>query len=244
MKAPSACWSMRSAMSSKLTKTRSRVLPKPCRALPARWCGECTSSPGACFWRSTLTGWWILATSPSRKRTGNFAFDSSRPRRGAENRKESGMTSMRGKTTAKLSPQQIYDYCAQINAIGRAQPVSVYDMNGIVLDVNENFESLLGYGREVIGNHLSLFVDELERQTPQYQAAMKELWERLNRGEVCDGEAKRSTKQGKEIWIHYSYNPVLDRKGKPYKVINYFRDVTQRRLALADQAGQIAAIGK
>ena len=155
------------------------------------------------------------------------------------------MTSVRGKKTARLSPQQIYDHCAQIEAISRAQPVSTYDMNGIVLDINENFESVLGYGRaEVIGKHVSIFEDERERQTPRCQAALKELWERLNRGEVCDGEAKRSTKQGKEIWIHYSYNPVLDREGKPYKVINYFRDVTQQKLALADQAGQIAAIGK
>src|ERR1700757_1863155 len=207
MKAPGACWWMRSAMSSKLTKTRSRVLPKPCKALPARWCGECTSSPGACFWRSTLPGWWILATSPSRKQAGSFEFNSSRPRHSAENRKENGMTSVRGKKTAKLSPQQIYDHCAQIEAISRAQPVSTYDMNGIVLDINENFESVLGYGRaEVIGKHVSIFEDERERQTPRCQAALKELWERLNRGEVCDGEAKRSTKQGKEIWIHYSYN--------------------------------------
>ncbi len=155
------------------------------------------------------------------------------------------MTSVRGKKTAKLSPQQIYDYCAQIEAIGRAQPVSAYDMNGTVLAVNENFENLFGYSRaEVIGKHVSLFVDERERQTPRYQAALKETWEKLNRGEVCDGEGKRCTKQGKEIWIHYSYNPVLDREGKPYQVLNYLRDVSQRKLALADQAGQIAAIGK
>lgn len=155
------------------------------------------------------------------------------------------MTSVRGKKTAKLSPQQIYDYCAQIEAIGKAQPVSAYDMNGIVLDVNEHFEKLLGYNRaELIGKHVSIFVDERERQTPRYQASLKELWDRLNRGETCEGEAKRSTKQGKEIWIHYCYNPVLDRAGKPYKVINYFRDVTPQKLASADQAGQIAAIGK
>ena len=155
------------------------------------------------------------------------------------------MTSVRGKKAAKLSSQQIHDYCAQIEAIGKAQPVSAYDMNGIILDINENFEKLLGYSRaDVIGKHVSIFVDERERQTPRYQSALKELWDRLNRSEVCEGEAKRTTKQGKEIWIRYSYNPVLDREGKPYRVINYFRDVTQQKLALADQAGQIAAIDK
>ena len=155
------------------------------------------------------------------------------------------MTSVRGKKAAKISSRQIDDYRARIEAIGRAQPVSAYDMNGIVLEINENFEALFGYSRaEVVGQHVSIFVAEQERQTPRYRAALKELWERLNRGEVCEGDGKRSTKQGKEIWIHYCYNPVLDRQGKPYKVVNYFRDVTQEKLLRADQAGQIAAMGK
>src|ERR1700756_3584138 len=227
MTALSASWSMRSAMSSKSTKTPSRALRKPCRDSPARWCKESISSPAACCWRSISTGWWILAISPSRKQTANFELYSSRPRHSAENRKENRMTSVRGKKATKLSSQQIYDYCAQIEAIGRAQPVSAYDMNGVILDINENFERLLGYNRaEVIGKHVSIFVDQRERQTPRYQSALKELWDRLGRGEVCEGEAKRTTKQGKEIWIHFSYNPVLDREGKPYKVINYFRDVS------------------
>ena len=118
-------------------------------------------------------------------------------------------------------------------------------MSGIILEANQNFERLFCYSpAEVIGKHVSILVDEQERQTSQYQAALKDLWERLNRGEVCEGEGKRRTKQGKDIWIHYSYTPVFDREGKPYKVVNYFRDVTQQKLALADQAGQIAAISK
>ena len=155
------------------------------------------------------------------------------------------MNSARGKKVAKLSQQQIDDYQAEIKAINRAQPVSAYDMDGTVLEINENFENLLGYSRtEVIGKHVSTFVDEQERRTPQYQEELKDLWQRLGRGEVCNGEAKRSTKQGKEIWIQYSYNPVLNAAGKPYKVINYFKDISQQKLALADQAGQIAAISK
>ncbi|HZC23384.1 MAG TPA: PAS domain S-box protein, partial [Candidatus Binatia bacterium] len=155
------------------------------------------------------------------------------------------MTSVRGKKAAKLSSQQIHDYCAQMEAISKAQPVSAYDMNGIILDINENFEKLLGYSRaDVIGKHVSIFVDERERQTPQYHAAVKQLWERLARGEACEGEAKRISKQGSEVWIHYSYNPVFDGAGKPCKVINYFNDVTRQKLASADKAGQITAIGK
>lgn len=153
------------------------------------------------------------------------------------------MTSVRGKKTR--GKQQRSDDRAQMAAIRRAQPLIVYAMDGTILDANENFEKLLGYGRaELMGKHVSMFVDEHTRQTTQYQAALKEQWERLNRGEICEGEAKRRTRQGREIWIRYSYNPIFDREGKPYQVMNYLRDITAEKMTAADYAGQIAAIGK
>ena len=125
------------------------------------------------------------------------------------------------------------DSAGQIQAIGRAQPVGEYTMDGMILNVNDNFENLLGYSRaDLIGKHVSTFVDEATRHSPEYQAAARTLWEKLNRGETCVGNAKRTTKQGKEIWIEYSYNPILDIDGKPFKVVNYFRDVTEQTVAL------------
>jgi len=155
------------------------------------------------------------------------------------------MNSARGKKATKLDQQRINDEHAQITAINKAQPVSQYDMDGIVLEVNQSFEQLLGYGRdELIGKPVTVLVDEATRNSPEYQSAFKQQWERLRRGEVCSGESKRTTKQEKEIWIHYSYNPILDPDGRPYKVVNYFRDVTQQKLMQADFQGQIAAISK
>jgi len=125
------------------------------------------------------------------------------------------------------------DRARQIVAIHRMQPVSEYSMDGTILTVNENFEKLLGYSREeLIGKHVSMFVDEATRQSATYQEGSKALWDKLTRGESCLGEAKRVTKQGKEIWIQYSYNPISDLGGKPFKVINYFRDITPEKTAL------------
>ena len=155
------------------------------------------------------------------------------------------MKSARGSKATKLGKQQMQDDHAQVVAIRKAQPVVVYDMDGIVLDINENFEKILGYSpKDVLGKHTSIFVDDVTRQSAQYQTALKDQWDRLRRGEFCEGESARLTKQGKELWIQYSYNPIFDADGKPYKVFNYFKDVTQQKLILADQAGQIAAIGK
>ena len=49
---------------------------------------------------------------------------------------------------------------------------------------------------------------------------------RVHRGEA--NEYKRIGKGGREIWIQASYNPIMDLNGKPFKVVKYATDVTQR----------------
>jgi methyl-accepting chemotaxis protein len=125
------------------------------------------------------------------------------------------------------------DYAAQIAALNRAQPIGHYKLDGTILEVNDKYEDLFGYNREeLVGKHVSLLVDRATRESPEYKSALREQWAQLNRGEVQSGEGKRLTKGGREVWISYSYNPVFDANGKPYKVVNYFRDITTEKVAL------------
>jgi methyl-accepting chemotaxis protein len=129
----------------------------------------------------------------------------------------------------------------QIAAINRAQAVIAFEMNGTIVTANENFLKALGYTlAEIQGKHHSMFVEQAERGS----AAYREFWARLNRGENQSAEYKRIGKGGREVWILASYNPVLDEKGKPFRVVKFATDITSQKLATADLAGQIAAIGK
>jgi len=128
-----------------------------------------------------------------------------------------------------------------IAAIGRAQAVIAFNLDGTVVTANENFLKTLGYSLgEIQGKHHSMFVESAMRDS----AAYREFWASLNRGEYQAAEYKRIGKGGKEVWILASYNPILDEKGKPFKVVKFATDVTQQKLRTADLAGQIAAIGK
>ncbi|HYS87372.1 MAG TPA: PAS domain-containing methyl-accepting chemotaxis protein [Bradyrhizobium sp.] len=128
-----------------------------------------------------------------------------------------------------------------IAAIGRAQAVIAFNLDGTVVTANENFLKTLGYSLgEIQGKHHSMFVEPAMRDS----AAYREFWASLNRGEYQAAEYKRIGKGGKEVWILASYNPILDEKGKPFKVVKFATDVTQQKLRTADLAGQIAAIGK
>ena len=129
----------------------------------------------------------------------------------------------------------------KIAAIGRAQAVIEFNLDGTIITANENFLSTLSYSlSEIQGKHHSMFVATAERES----AAYREFWAGLNRGEFRSGEYKRFGKGGKEIWILASYNPILDDAGKPFKVVKFATDITADKLRAADFAGQIEAIGK
>jgi methyl-accepting chemotaxis protein len=128
-----------------------------------------------------------------------------------------------------------------IAAIGRAQAVIAFNLDGTIITANENFLKTLGYSLgEIQGKHHSMFVEPATRDS----AAYREFWASLNRGEYQSAEYKRIGKGGKEVWILASYNPILDEKGKPFKVVKFATDVSEQKLRTADLAGQIDAIGK
>jgi methyl-accepting chemotaxis protein len=129
----------------------------------------------------------------------------------------------------------------KISAIGRAQAVIEFDLDGTIITANENFLGALGYSlAEIRGKHHQMFVAPAERDS----AAYREFWAMLGRGEFQSAEYKRIGKGGKEVWILASYNPILDEAGKPFKVVKFASDITAEKLKAANYAGQIEAIGK
>jgi methyl-accepting chemotaxis protein len=129
----------------------------------------------------------------------------------------------------------------KIAAIGRAQAVIEFNLDGSIITANENFLATVGYRLdEIQGKHHQMFVSPAERDS----AAYREFWAKLGRGEYEAAEYKRFGKGGKEVWILASYNPILDEAGKPFKVVKFASDITADKLKTANYAGQIEAIGK
>ncbi|MGK9053304.1 methyl-accepting chemotaxis protein [Neorhizobium petrolearium] len=127
-----------------------------------------------------------------------------------------------------------------IEAISRSQAIIEFDLNGTVLNANANFCQALGYTLpEIRGKHHRMFCDPDYAASEEYRA----FWANLAAGKFDAREYKRITKSGREIWIQASYNPVL-RGGKPYKVIKFATDITAAKLAAAEDAGKLAAIGQ
>ncbi|MFZ9596642.1 MAG: methyl-accepting chemotaxis protein [Bdellovibrionia bacterium] len=135
----------------------------------------------------------------------------------------------------------VLDLKGQVAAIHRSQAVIEFNLDGTILTANRNFLMTVGYTLdEIQGRHHRMFCDPVYSSSAEYRY----FWEKLNRGEHDAGEFRRLGKNGKEIWIQATYSPVLDEKGRPYKVVKIASDITAQKLKNADYEGQIAAIHK
>jgi len=138
------------------------------------------------------------------------------------------------------------EYEGKVTAISRALAVIEFDLHGRVLAANENFLELVGYElEEVLGQHHSLFCEAAYVATPAYPA----FWQRLANGEFDAAEYKRIGKGGKQLWIQASYNPIFNTDGKPFKVVKFATDVSDRRamqenLRAAKDRAELAAESK
>ncbi len=112
-------------------------------------------------------------------------------------------------------------------ALDRSMAMIEFDMNGTVITANDNFLKVMGYHLEEIrGQHHRIFCRDAYASSAEYH----QFWERLNRGEYFKGQYERVAKDGRAVWLEATYNPINDMNGKPYLVIKFASDITQRTL--------------
>jgi len=116
-----------------------------------------------------------------------------------------------------------YKYQSTMDAIERSQALIRFDMQGNVLAANEAFGEAMGYSpSEVEGKHHSTFCDPELANSQAY----RDFWDELRAGKFQAGEFQRFRKDGSEIWLQATYNPVFDLAGNPTSVVKLAIDVT------------------
>ncbi len=129
----------------------------------------------------------------------------------------------------------------KMRAIGRAQAVIEFALDGTILTANENFLAATGYALdEIRGRHHRLFC------APDYvgSADYRDFWARLGRGEFASGEYRRLGKDGREVWLQATYNPILDAAGRPVKIVKFASDISIQKARTTEFACKVAAISR
>lgn len=133
-----------------------------------------------------------------------------------------------------------------VNAIQRSTCIVEYTTEGIITDANQQFLEAMGFTREeVIGQQHAIFCPPDVVNSAQYQ----KKWSDLKQGKYVEGDYLRYGKNGKHVWIHATYNPLIDADGNVVKVLLFMLDITPRiemekALTEAKEKAEMAADAK
>jgi methyl-accepting chemotaxis protein len=129
---------------------------------------------------------------------------------------------------------------SRIEAINRSNALIYFDLNGVILGVNDIFLETMGYDKgnhdEIIGKHHSIFICEEYATSLEYE----KFWDILRSGKYYQGEFERRKKDGNIVNLQATYNPIFDENGKITKIMKVATDIT----SIIDSKKQIEAINK
>ena len=127
---------------------------------------------------------------------------------------------------------------ADAQAMERSLGRIAFAPDGSILRVNERFLALFDYkGWELVGRNRSIF-----RPLAAGATVSDQIDTVLETAEAFFGEMQQLKRDGTSFWTEVSCIPVAAEDGAVGEIVMLVRDVTDRMMSAADDAGQIAAI--
>lgn len=126
----------------------------------------------------------------------------------------------------------------EMAALSRSQAMIWFEPDGTIIHANENFCAALQYKvKEIAGKHHRIFCDEQITGAAEYG----KFWQDLAAGKFQRGQFRRRKKDGSDIWIEASYNPILQ-NGKVVRVVKIASDITAVKVAAIEDEHRLIAI--
>ncbi|MDX1588530.1 MAG: PAS domain-containing methyl-accepting chemotaxis protein [Oleiphilaceae bacterium] len=111
---------------------------------------------------------------------------------------------------------------AVLDALERSQAVIEFTPDGHIVRANDNFLRCMGYrADEIIGKHHRLFC------YPDFYQENPDFWASLASGKFLQAQFVRRAKDGRDVWLEATYNPIYDPDGRVCRVIKFATDITE-----------------
>ncbi|MGB3402551.1 MAG: PAS domain S-box protein [Microcoleaceae cyanobacterium] len=142
---------------------------------------------------------------------------------------------------ADLLQQSLQELTNLKFALDQSASVSVTDLEGNIIYINDKFCQLSGYNyQELIGKNHNIISSDYH--SPQF---FQEMWQTISQGYVWRGEIKNKAKDGSYYWLDTTIVPLLNEKYQPYQYISIRHDISDRKIAeiaLKESQNQLQAV--
>jgi len=114
---------------------------------------------------------------------------------------------------------------AQTNTLNQIAIVSISDMEGNIVSVNDNFCSVTGYTRESLLGQKHNILEHCGKDHPDSGS----FWETISAGETWRGEVKNKKKNGEFFWVDTAIAAVIGEDKKPKQFFYLQFEITDRK---------------
>jgi PAS domain S-box-containing protein len=177
-----------------------------------------------------------ISSIKSMQQTERFLSDSRVLTQELQHREEEMKQSM--EELVAIQDQMTRKQCeldSYLSAINNTIASAEFDLHGNFVTANDIFIKVMGYGlNELSGTPYHKFM----RQDSSSQM----MWENLRMGKFFSGEFKMRDKNGKELWLSGTFNPIVIGDGSPEKIMMFAQFTTQEKEKLNDMNVMVNAL--
>lgn len=127
-------------------------------------------------------------------------------------------------------------------AINQSLIVAITDDKGVIIEVNEKFSEVSGYGRgELIGQ-----THKIVNSGYHSKEFFGKMWMTVRERKVWKGEIRNKAKDGSFYWVDTTIVPFFSEEGKPFQYLTIRYDITERKQSeeMLHRQDKLAAVGQ
>ncbi|KAA9038150.1 PAS domain S-box protein [Ginsengibacter hankyongi] len=110
-------------------------------------------------------------------------------------------------------------------AVNEAAIVSITDLKGVIIYVNEKFTEVSKYtAEELIGN-----THRIINSSYHSEKFFRQMWQTIKKGKHWRGEIKNKAKDGTYYWVDTVITPLLDQKGRIFQYLSVRNLITAQK---------------
>lgn len=120
------------------------------------------------------------------------------------------------------------DLTSTVAGINKAQAVIEFSLDGIVLGANQIYLDMMGYRlQDIKGKHHNMLIEPASADSTEYL----NFWKNIRSWDYLEGEYRHRAKNGGQVWVQGLYFPILGVDNKPYKIVKFATNITERKRA-------------
>jgi PAS domain S-box-containing protein len=122
-----------------------------------------------------------------------------------------------------------------LSAINNTIASAEFDLLGNFASANDIFLKVTGYT-------LSDLAGQQYNRIMKDDPAVRMMWDNLREGKFFSGEFRLRDKDGKELWLSGTFNPIVTGNGRPDKIMMFAQFTTQEKEKINDMGVMVNAL--